>query len=218
MPKRKGYPTRYDRKQDAKIRRLERQISLKQHIVIFSPIVLTADAIQEFPLNLIPQGETDLTREGSEANLESISIRWSIVPSSVATVNCGVARIILLIDKDPRGALPATGDVLTSSHYLSSYNAGRVLGQERNRGRFKMLYDETITLVTRPIASADSLAQISTGKIFAKLGGLSTMYTGDTGVITEVQDNSLILLVISGEHAETVVMHINAVCRFTAPD
>ncbi len=218
MPKRKGYPTRYDRKQDAQIRRLERNITLKQHVVIFSPVVLVDDVIQEFPLNLIPQGETDLTREGAEAQLQSISIRWSLHASPVATIGGGVVRLILLIDKDPRGALPAPGDVLTSQHYLSSYNTGRVLGQERNRGRFKMLYDETIILVNRPIASADALPQMSVGKIFAKLGGLSTMYTGDSGVITEVEDNSLILLALCGETVVNCTLHINAVCRFTGPD
>ncbi len=191
---------------------------MKQHTTVQSSVGLVADTAQEFALNLIPQGETDLTREGAEAQLVSIAVRFSLNASAAVTTTAGATRILIFIDTDPRGALPAATSYLTSDDILSAYNTGRAIGQERNRGRFKFLYDETFDMVARPVASADSVPQTIHGKFYTKLKDIRTMYTGDTGAITEVEEASLIFAAIAGENVQNNTMQFNAVCRFTAPD
>ncbi len=215
--KRKGYISRKDREQDTKIRRLEQNVILKQHTTPGNSN-LTAAAMVTFSLNLVPQGESDLHREGATIRLVSIAIRWKASGSEVATTQAGAFRILLFIDSDPRGALPASTEFLTSQDLLSAYNSGRVVGQERNRGRFKFLYDQNFSMITRPIASADSLGQTLTGKIFAKLGNTRVMYTTDTGVIENVEENNLVLGIISIDNTQAIAYAFNAVLRFTAPD
>ncbi len=215
--KRKGYPSRYDRQQDAKIRKLETNIIVKQHITT-SSATTTEDTAVEFLLNGIAQGETDLTREGAEIRMQSISIRFLMHGSPVATVATGGLRVMLFIDKDPRGALPDPTDYLTTQQILSGYNTGRVIGQERHRGRFKFLFDHTYDMVNRPIASADSLPQLITDKVFKKLGNIRSLYTDDTGVIGVIEQATLILAILSSDHLEGINFEFNAVLRFTAPD
>ncbi len=219
MPKRKGYPSRYDRKQDAKIRKLEQNIVLKQSPpVAVSDFGIVASTMRIDLLNGVPQGETDETREGATMLMQSISIRWSIFGSAVPTIGSGSFRILLVMDTDPRAALPTALNMLTTSNLLSGYNAGRVIGQERSRGRFKFLYDETFDIINRPIASADSLPSTMTGKIFKKLNGTKTMFTADTGVIGVMEGNTLLLCLISLGNSQDLSWSFNSVLRFTAPD
>ncbi len=215
--KRKGYISRKDREQDQKIRRLEQQVILKELATITS-VSLTTSIAQEFSLINIPQGETDITREGATARLMTVAIRWSLGGSPVPTVASGSVRIMLFIDSDPRGALPTATDYLRSQNILSSYNVGREIGEERNRGRFKFLFDQTFDIINRPIASADSLPSQMTGKIFAKLGSKRVLFTGDSGAITEIEENDLILAAIAGGNTEVISFAFNSIVRFTAPD
>ncbi len=215
--KRKGYIGRKDREQDKRIKRLEESIILKE-LANIQAVSLTSSTAQEFSLNLIPQGETDITREASTVRLRTVAIRWSLGGSPVATTASGSVRIMLFIDNDPRGALPAATDYLRSEDILSSYNVGREIGEERNRGRFKFLYDQTFDIINRPIASADSLPSQMTGKIFAKLANKRIMFTADAGAITEIEENNLILAAISKGNTEVISFAFNSVLRFTAPD
>ncbi len=216
--KRKGYPSRYDRKQDAKIRKLEQNIILKEHTAVLSGSDLVDGVFQFFYLNGVAQGETDTTREGSSIHMQSISIRWSIRGSAVTTVSSGNFRIVLFIDNDPRGLAPTAIQVFTSDDILSGYNTGRVIGQERSRGRFRFLYDETFDIINRPIASADSLPSTKTGKIFAKLGGTRAMWTDDSGNFSKNEEHSLNFGIIVQNQVQAAVYSFNSILRFTAPD
>ncbi len=60
MPKRKGYPSRYDRKQDAKIRKLEQAIMLKQHVTVTAGTLSSAN-VTEILISGVPQGETEVS-------------------------------------------------------------------------------------------------------------------------------------------------------------
>ncbi len=215
--KRKGYPSRYDRQQDAKIRRLENMQVKKQHTQD-TATTLTQNVMQFFSLNLVPQGETYLSREGAEIQLSSCSLRFNLLGSAVATINTGAVRILVLIDNDPRGALPTATQILTTQNVLSAYNTGLVVGQERSRGRFKFLYDETFIMVNRPIASADSLPQNTIGKGYFRFKQLPIMFTADTGAITEIQENNVVLCAISIDNAQTIKFDFFAKMMFTTPD
>ncbi len=217
MPKRKGYPSKYDRKQDAKIRKLEQAIMLKQHVTVTAG-TLSNGVITELLISGVPQGETDTSREGAEIHMQTISVRWRIEGSPVATVDSGSVRIMLAIDNDPRGALPLAQEMLSTDSILSGYQTGRPITKERSRGRFKFLYDETFDIINRPIASADSLPSNLTGKIFAKLGGVRQMFTDDTGDIGACEDHTLLLVFLAEFNTQSLSFDSNAVLRFTAPD
>ena len=106
--------------QDRKIRALQRNIVLKAHTGGLISKVLTNGTMLLNALNLIPQGETDVTRESSSIILKSLSLRWTGVPSAVSTINVGLIRFIIGVDHDPQGALPLAGDILTAENALSS--------------------------------------------------------------------------------------------------
>ncbi len=215
--KRKGYPSRYDRIQDSKIRKLQENIVLKQHNIISNAVITSGTAL-EFSQCLVAQGETDLTREGAMIHMQSISIRWRATGSAVATVATGCIRIIVMIDKDPRGALPAATAYLTTDSVLSSYNTGRVIGQERNRGRFKFIYDETYDMPSDAIASADQLLPSLTGKIFLNLKGTKVMFTTDAADISNIEQNNLLICALALGATEVITINFDAMMRFTAPD
>ncbi len=215
--KRKGYPSRYDRVQDRKIRKLQQNIVLKQHTTVSSQ-TLAAESLQFTALNLVPQGETDITREASTIHMVSLAMRWRLVGSAVATTGTGSVRIMIVLDKDPRGALPGATDVLTSNSMLSAYNTGKALGEERNRGRFKFLYDRLFDMPADAIASADQLAASVTGKLYVKLGNARVLFTEDAGAITEIEQHNLFVCAIASGNSQDQSFLFNAVLRFTAPD
>ncbi len=214
---RKRKRTNYDRIQDAKIRKLARNITLKQHGTI-TDMVLSTGTLAAASLCLVPQGETDLTRESSNIHMKSVSIRWRATGSAVATVGTGAIRIMIVLDNDPRGATPSATQMLTTSSLLSAYNVGRVIGQERSRGRFKFIYDETYDMPTDAIASADQLVKSMTGKMYLPLKDTEVLYTGDSGAITEIEKNNLVVVAIPLGNTEDITVNFNSVLRFTAPD
>ncbi len=217
--KRKGYPSRYDRVQDAKIRKLQKNIVLKQFPNTLVSKSLTGGTGQLHALCLIPQGETDSTREGATAHLQSISLRWQAQGSAVATTATGTLRIIIGIDHDPEGSLPTMLNFLHTEGVLSQYNTGLTIGQEKSRGRFKILYDVTRDMRSDgAIASADHLAGTIHGKFYKKLNGLRILYTGDAGAITEIEQENLFLAVISLNNSEVITFSFQWMVRFTAPD
>ncbi len=222
MPKRKrtkkGGATAYDLKQDAKIRRLEKHVIYKQHTVVQTSTALADGTMQEFVLSAVAQGETDLTREGASIILDSVSIRIALEGSPIITTFSGSIRVLLLIDNDPRGALPGPTDMLTTQDILSGYNTGRVVGQERNRGRFKFIYDETFDLINRPVAAADSVPQHLTIHIYKKLKHIECTFTSDAGTIAASEQNTLIIAFLAQDNSVDSTMRFNSVVRFISPD
>ena len=93
--KRKGYISRTDRVQNKRIKVLEQQIILKEHTTVDLNNSMGSDNMLIVPITLIPQGETDITREGSEAILKSWAIRWSARQSVATTTNFGIIRVMV---------------------------------------------------------------------------------------------------------------------------
>ncbi len=195
---------------------MEREILVKEHNTGTDSISVATGTAQEFSLCLIAQGETDTTREGAGVLLKSISFRWIAQGSITPTGGGGAFRIMVFIDNDPRQSLPAATDYLTTQHLLSGYNTGLVVGQERNRGRFHFIYDETFNMPTDAIASADQLAPALSGKFFRRLNNVEVRYVDDSASL--IEQNQLVFAIISQANTEVITFLSNAVVRFTSQD
>ncbi len=115
-------------------------------------------------LTEIASGDNEGQRDGEFINPLSLFLRLSVLQSGSATNS--FARIAIVVDTESSGTEPTPGEVFETTSYESPL-------ESNNRGRFKILYDETMDLV-----SATSSAQ--SRKIYIKLKG-KIQYTGSLG-------------------------------------
>jgi len=166
------------------------------------------DATGEVPtgcqLNLIPQGDTESTRDGRKAYIKSIQIRgyFTIVPAAAA-VAADVAYMYLVLDTQCNGAAAAVTDVFTSTTMSTNQL------QLNNSGRFRIL--------KRWVVGMNSEAGVSTAynnKIrpieFFKKCNIPIDWNAATGAITEIRSNNLFL--IAGAILDDVTT-FNGSCR-----
>ncbi len=212
--KRKTYPSRYDRMQDAKIRKLMEHDQNKMHQILLQSMALSSSTGEILILNSVIQGETDSTREAAFIRLEKLSIRWTAQGSAVATTTTGAFRFMIVYDKDTDEVAPTMLQMLVTDHMLAPYNTGLVVGQERSRGRFKFLYDKIVDMPSDAIASADQLADSVSGKLFLNLRHLRTAYTADTGGATDVTKGGLFMVAISLDNSETITFRFQGQLSF----
>lgn len=83
------------------------------------------------PLNLIPQGDDSVSRDGRKVTLESLSVKYSEVNAAFGTA---INRFCIVWDVQPSGSLPSVTDIFTSSSTTAYPNLN-------NRDRFRVLYD-----------------------------------------------------------------------------
>lgn len=138
-------------------------------------IMATAGTVRS--LCQIAQGISESQRIGSDVFIKNVCLRYNVLQDLTSPNTTDTVRIMVFIDTETVGVTPGASDVLQSSSPFSHYNWG-------NRGRFKYLYDEVITLnkVSKP--QADVLVSIPIRQI--------CRYDG-TGA-TDVQRNNVNLL------------------------
>lgn len=88
-------------------------------------------------LNTIGQGDTNITRNGDSIKPLFISCRGQLAVGS----DDNIVRVMLVLDKQNRGAAPAVTDILESAHPMSHQNMD-------NMRRFVILEDKLFRLET----------------------------------------------------------------------
>ena len=86
------------------------------------------------PLNLIPQGDDSVSRDGRKVTLESLNVKYSEVN---AVFGGAVNRFCIVWDVQPSGVLPSATDIFTSTSTTAYPNLN-------NRDRFRVLYDSWV--------------------------------------------------------------------------
>lgn len=161
------------------------------------------DATGEVPatgqLILIPQGDTESSRDGRLAMMKSIFIRGTatLVPAA-ASAAATTVYIYVVMDMQTNGAAASNSDVWTSANYAS---AQRNL---QNSSRFKILHRFRITM--NPSAGvAGALNWIV--RPFEWFGNLNvtTSFGGATGALTEIKDNNIFLMAGSDNNSDDLV-------------
>jgi len=153
----------------------------------------TFDSTGEIPatggqLSLIPQGDTESTRDGRQATIKSIQIRGALTltPGASATLS-NTVYMFLVLDKQCNGAAAAVTDVQTGSNF------GVSLRNLENNDRFDIIKKWTWDF--NPVAGVSgAFNTVSKHMDYYKKLNIPITWSGTTGAITEIRSNNLFLM------------------------
>jgi len=156
----------------------------KKNIDTFFAITAPGGSIWSGPtqLNVIPQGNSAITRTGRTVSMTSIQLRYNVIRggSNGPSQN----RILVVYDKQANSSIPLTTDVFASDAMVSPLNLN-------NAERFIVLMDEL----------SDSIQSTSlnvSGSRYRKIG-LPAIYNGTTGSSSTVSTGTVWLFVANND-------------------
>lgn len=156
-------------------------------------------------LALIPQGDTESTRDGRKAVIESVQIRGicAFTPGAAATATA-VTHLYLVLDTQCNGAAAAVTDVFTST------NLGTAMLNLNNSGRFRILKHWVQTW--NPPAGVSTAYNTTAKQVeFYKKCNIDMDWSSTTGALTEIRSNNLFL--IAGANAADDLVSFSGTCR-----
>lgn len=131
----------------------------------------------------IAQGDTDNDRQGNSIKCKSIHGKLEFIYNASSTQVGQVARVMILIDHQTNGALPAATDILLADNVRSWRNTD--YGK-----RFTVLLDRVVTLdSTNPIKFISFHKELSN----------HIEFNGSSGAITGITKDSFVLYAVSDE-------------------
>lgn len=164
-------------------------------------VAFTLNTTQQItPLNILTLGNSMFNRSGRKVTMKSIYIQGCLIGvNTPALPAVQFARIALVYDKQPNGALPAFGDIFRDQINqtggdisLTPPTAGVNLN---NRDRFEIILDKRFSLPAGDfvITTAGEPMHV---EWFKKLNNREVHYKADTapGVIGDVATGSLLLV------------------------
>lgn len=191
-----------DYRQNKRIRNLEknvRRIKQQQELKYTDTLITNLDAAVAGSLTLlngIAVGDNQNTRDGAEIHCTSLQLRIAYT-EDVGEIVPWFVRCIVFWDNQANGAAPTVGgnpiggvtallntNIVTAA-WLAPY-------QYENKERFKVLYDNTITI--NPLLAANGTGRFVYKKI--KLNRL-TKYGDDINTIGGINTNSLYICFIT---------------------
>lgn len=139
-------------------------------------------------LALIPQGDTESTRDGRKATIKSVQIRGVVsVPPAAGAAIAGSCWMWLVLDTQANGAAAAATDVMTSAA------AADCLLNLNNSGRFRILKKWAWNWA--PTAGVSTAWANKTFNVeFFKSCNIDMDWSSTTGAITEIRSNNIFLL------------------------
>ncbi len=160
----------------------------------------TAGSMQP-QLFVIADGTTAEQRSGNKVTLTQVqaTFEFQLPVTTNATETADVIRIILFIDKDPDGALPAVNDLLQSA-VIESYES------VPNMNRFRILSDRIVT-ITSMAGGGTAGTNFGRAKKYFRIKrklNLPVLYSATSGLIATVRDNNVFILFISSNGLTTV--------------
>lgn len=162
----------------------------------------TFDATGEVPatgqLTLIPQGDTESTRDGRKAVIKSVQIRGvlTLVPGAGATPS-GAAYLYLVLDRQANGAAAAVTDVFTSVSLQSA------MLNLNNSARFYIL--KKWSWAFNPMAGVTTAYNNITKIIdWYKKCDIPIDWNSTAGAITEIRSNNLFFIAGSQGQDDTI--------------
>jgi len=156
-------------------------------------------------LCLIPQGDTESTRDGRLAVIKSIQISGYATCSPGATTNmANYACLWLVLDTQANGAAAAATDVMTTATTtLSMVNLN-------NSMRFKILKKWRIPFNGTAGIQGAICSQIRSIDFYSRCN-IPIDWSSTTGAITEIRSNNLFLL--AGSAAQDDIVSFVGICR-----
>lgn len=171
----------------------------------FPTTALASGNAAQGQMALIPQGDTESTRDGRQCEITSIYIKGNITMVPAAAAQCAANVFLMVIqDLQANGAAPVYSDIFTgTAAWANHINLA-------NSSRFKVLKKWKIKM--EPKAGATTAWNNTTQYIeWYKPCSIPMEFSGATGAITEIKSNNLILAY--GTDANTGVCTLSAVSR-----
>ncbi len=151
-------------------------------------VIPITPALQQ--LTNIVQGDTNITRNGSQIKLVSIMLNYFIAQHASAVTT--VVRVMLIHDRQTNEAAFLAADVLQDITAGDAINSPRELDHLR---RFSVLYSRVHLL-------QDSGTKLVKGGFRKKLQ-LKLRYDANAGTISDLTQSSLALMIMSNEGTNT---------------
>lgn len=193
--------------------RLRRRQVLPEKKFFDTALSFTVDATGEVPatgqITLIPQGDTESTRDGRKANIESVQIRANCVlaPAS-STTAATIMQLYLVLDTQANGAAAAATDVFTSTNFATA------MLNLNNSGRFRILKHWVVPFKAGAGVSGAYNAVVKQIEYYQKCD-IDVDWSGTTGAITEIRSNNLFLMAgTEGQSDDIITVTGNARLRF----
>lgn len=203
-----------------------RQSELKS--VDVNGISLTFDATGNFQvLNIPVTGAAFYNRIGNEIMMKSLHLIGQLtLTNNVATSN-EYLRLMVIYDRQPNGAMPATADVITS--YNTAGTTSSLVKDHLNPNnfdRFKILMDNRVHIpldTTGAVSKNDSaITDYTKNEVninrFIKLRGLSTKYKASAAAIGDITSGSLLLFAFGNIANATAAYSFNGTARLRFVD
>lgn len=191
-------------------RTARKPISFRKAVLKISHEMKNVDLVQNltnvtntfnlYTLNTISQGTNAGDRTGRDAVIESVQIRGIMSLGSPSTTPEDVLRVMLIWDRETRGAAPAAADV-----FLSTGGGSTCISQLNydNAHRFKIVKDELYMINTSAIGqtAATSWAQntmlVKNNSKTHKIGLKTHYYNTSAGTVADIDSGALYLVVVS---------------------
>jgi len=179
-------------------------------------------------LNAVTIGSSMWNRVGRKVSMKSVYVQGFITASgNNATVSDQFARIMIVYDKQPNGALPSISDVLQDQtngagdqHQTTPFSGLNL----NNRDRFEVIADERLylpgyTATTGVAGNVTATADKEHVEIFRKLKGREIHFKADSspGVIGDISTGSLVMITYGNQASgsEAWALFANVRVRYT---
>lgn len=137
---------------------------------------------------LIPQGDTESSRDGRQATIMSVYCKGFVgMSSGTATVASCNFYMWLILDTQANGAFPAIGDIFTAT---SAWDAVRNL--EYN-DRFRILSYRVVPLRAMAGVSGAFSSDVRPFTMYKKCN-IPVTWASTTGAITEIRQNNIFMV------------------------
>lgn len=155
-------------------------------------------------VNGLTKGTDESNRIGRKVQIRSIQVDGNAAIKSAGLTQ--IDRVMLVKDRQPNGALPTVGDIVTGGGALSVRNLD-------NRKRFKILWDHQFELAKYGTGQGET----NRVKKYFKKKFETVFNSGDTGTIGDINTNALYFVVVgTGAPGTTAASsYYNVRVRFT---
>lgn len=97
-----------------------------------------------YALSAVPQGDTDITRDGLKIKMRSIQVKGQIYQNSA--IQSSTVRCLIFYDKNYENGVPPTCADLLEAGVFGTNEAPYAMRNRKTRERFRVIYDKLFTL------------------------------------------------------------------------
>ncbi len=177
-----------------KIRRMQNADEFKNTLLTVNDAQVSATGTVQAQIFVVAVGDDFNERDGRKITLTKVQATFELILEGGTnfTQTSDIFRMMLVIDKQANGALPAVSDILQSAVIESYVNLN-------NKKRFTVLIDRLTTLNSMCGSGVTGTEYGRVKKIYriTRKLNLPILYSGDDGLIDKIKSNNVLLLFIS---------------------